>query len=1141
MKRRILNRMRRAALVGALGLSAGVGGCAPEPVETPAAYETGSLRARMVSTIEDDVASIRLDVFEGRERIAQRRVTPGDQRMPGQNGEGAIMQGGDVLLALRPGTYRAVATPIGPDGQPSEICGAAEATADVAAGRTSEIVLRMPCGDEGTGALDVVLGLAHPPVITELNVSESKFTEACVPVAISAPAIDADDDPLTWRWSVTGGPANARTALSGGNGAARFVAEDAGDYELTVEVSDPSGETASLSFPVYVGPNDDPDLPDACASLDEDQDGVPDLADNCPIVFNQEQGDRDADGIGDACVDGPNAPLFLDFVINGQLQPARGDIAGPNDPDRPISRLVDGFGNTMDFVDNELMVAFTDPADLDGFSARWNAELVDIITPADLGAVVGPTGDAGDAGEGDEDDPDAPNDNPNAAPAPTQLDGEALPSIALMRLNVDEAPTDRLAANIRVLDPKARGIHGVSSPGGLDLLAVAASEAADFGLQVAPNAVLEGLDVRSRDTNEAPMGDGAYSSNAFDWPYMSRGSTQDTGVAEAWRVLDVAGLDRNRVGFAVVDGGFTNHADLAPDARLLGAAFGTPNSYTCSDGGACPWHGTQVAAAGFGLADNDYGAAGSGAPVSRPILVQTPSPDVFAYLRFIVNTVPSALRSGPGIINLSASGSIPAGACVVGVCAILDLVTNLVRRAGVLVVASAGNSNSNVDSEDCIWFFGERCWEGSVTVPCELDDVICVGGLAWDSTSKHPSSSYGVKNNSNSVDIFGPFQTWTVTPNADGTGPANTATLSSGTSFSAPFVAGCAALIWAADPTQSVHQVTRRLTDFAHAGRSFGVRRMLNCYDAVVDAMGGDAPLFLDLVSPVDGSSFEAGRISVPFRAIATDDEDGTPVFIQWRSDRDGILATNRTSFGTPRLSRGRHVVTVRACDSAGWCLEDSATVDITDAAPEVSILAPGDGARFNIDDEINLSGRSIDFTFASFTLPEANVTWYVDDDPAPIGVGHAVAVSARDLGLGAHTIRLVGSDGALEDEATVDIIIEEPVGDAPPTRVRILTPALDDIIYTDSSDARGPYAVVELTAEAFDVEDGGLSGAALQWTTRMNGGAVENLGSGSRLFARLYMPDIATDGVHAITLTATDSAGNSRSATTSVRITTLR
>jgi len=42
-------------------------------------------------------------------------------------------------------------------------------------------------------------------------------------------------------------------------------------------------------------------VPPAEASQDTDQDGVPDISDNCPTVANHDQTDADADGVGDAC------------------------------------------------------------------------------------------------------------------------------------------------------------------------------------------------------------------------------------------------------------------------------------------------------------------------------------------------------------------------------------------------------------------------------------------------------------------------------------------------------------------------------------------------------------------------------------------------------------------------------------------------------------------------------------------------------------------------------------------------------------------------------------------------------------------------------------------------------------------------
>lgn len=42
---------------------------------------------------------------------------------------------------------------------------------------------------------------------------------------------------------------------------------------------------------------------DGCADIDTDSDGLVDQADNCPLVMNANQDDRDLDGVGDACDD----------------------------------------------------------------------------------------------------------------------------------------------------------------------------------------------------------------------------------------------------------------------------------------------------------------------------------------------------------------------------------------------------------------------------------------------------------------------------------------------------------------------------------------------------------------------------------------------------------------------------------------------------------------------------------------------------------------------------------------------------------------------------------------------------------------------------------------------------------------------
>lgn len=123
-----------------------------------------------------------------------------------------------------------------------------------------------------------------------------------------------------------------------------------------------------------------------------------------------------------------------------------------------------------------------------------------------------------------------------------------------------------------------------------------------------------------------------------------------------------------------------------------------------------------------------------------------------------------------------------------------------------------------------------------------------------------------------------------------------------------------------------------------------------------------------------------------------------------------------------------------------------------------------------------------------------------------------------------------------------------EPAGPAtnePPT-VEITTPEDDsgtdnpEYEYDGFDDSKSMwYTDVQLTGSAVDPEDGTLSGSTLLWTTDRSDLQDAALGTGSSITVRLYS-DVCTGVWHEITLSATDSGGETSSDVRSILIWTL-
>jgi len=292
------------------------------------------------------------------------------------------------------------------------------------------------------------------------------------------------------------------------------------------------------------------------------------------------------------------------------------------------------------------------------------------------------------------------------------------------------------------------------------------------------------------------------------------------------------------------------------------------------------------------------------------------------------------------------------------------------------------------------------------------------------------------------------------------------------------------------------------------------------------------------ITSPTEGSSFPRGSIRVDFAAEASD-----VASVQWTSSIDGVLSNNLT-FGRLNLSFGEHVISARAIHTDGSDSEESVRITITNDPPTVNIIEPdaGDGP-FCVGEAVTFRAAVTDINEPpSYTLPNSAVAWRTGGGTS-LGTGKLINHTFSAPGTTNVIVRATDSLG-LYDEDNVSVTAED-CPDSPPT-VAITVPAADtgtsDTAYAYDGYDNGVgmwYTDVPVTGSATDPEDGTLTGASLVWTTDRTDLQAGGLGTGVSRTARLYS-NVCTGVWHEVTLTATDSNGNSRSAVRRIFIWTL-
>jgi subtilisin family serine protease len=272
-----------------------------------------------------------------------------------------------------------------------------------------------------------------------------------------------------------------------------------------------------------------------------------------------------------------------------------------------------------------------------------------------------------------------------------------------------------------------------------------------------------------------------------DWLWNVNPNMVHIRARGAWDDSKGSGI---RIG--VVDTGWqTDHPDLVN--KVAGQRdFVVPGDPMAVDPVAegYDYHGTSVAGVAAADTNNNQGVASIGFN-AQFVMAKACAPRCET-----VDTAPAinwlAQEMGVKIINLSFGIEYPDGTTD----QILGEAIRQAQEAGALVVASAGNSGDYTDD------YYPSCFEG----------VLGVGAVSDEGTK------YSFSNTGPCVDLVAPGESLATTFDANDPifVPGRLYASVGGTSFSAPQVAGTAALIMARNPSLSAEQIADRLVNHAN-------------------------------------------------------------------------------------------------------------------------------------------------------------------------------------------------------------------------------------------------------------------------------------------------------------------------------------
>jgi len=425
----------------------------------------------------------------------------------------------------------------------------------------------------------------------------------------------------------------------------------------------------------------------------------------------------------------------------------------------------------------------------------------------------------------------------------------------------------------------------------------------------------------------------------------------------AWNVT----LGDPSIMLAVVDTGVDwKHEDLAPNYVPLGYDWVNGDPDPMDDNG----HGTHVAGIAASVINNNLGVAGISQVkiIAEKALNETG----YGYADDLAQAIVHAVDVGAKIIVMSWGSNSSS--------TLLERSIKYAYRKGALLVAAAGNDAGNV-----------RIY------PAAYDEVIAVSATdQFDNLAAFTNYGDWIELSAPGVNIYSTI-------------PHNRYQYMSGTSMSAPFVAGVAALIWSANPnltSYGVRSVLRKTADdLGPKGFDvyYGYGRV-NAWKAVENVTGpGLRDIAVTAVSPhktIVGQGFTV-TISVNLTNLGEQAEDfNITLYANLTAIQTETLMLNAGestsvafTWNTTGYPKGNYTIMACIPPLPG---ENDTSNNLLYSTKPITLTMPGD---INVDGTCDM--KDIGLAARAFGATEANIRWNPIAD-----VNNDLKVDMKDLGL---------------------------------------------------------------------------------------------------------------------------------------------